>query len=226
MTNTSRLADLRDRNEFDELVILTSKPEDLPSLFDAGNLTVAQFLIVSELLTSMHNVSAQVRAAQTTSRIKSLIERLSENNAPERESASGVYPYGQTETRASGPYNGDNDPFRDDDSEDEDNDPFRLSPADRSEASPSEAGELFRKLFEPGGALSGDPDVMTVNGPVRMSTIPKDADGGFSQAWVDENCPCDDHEGKRADAAQLDADRARGGFREEYPEADRPGLYV
>jgi hypothetical protein len=226
MTNTSRLADLRDRNEFDELVILTSKPEDLPSLFDAGNLTVAQFLIVSELLTSMHNVGAQVRAAQATSRIKSLIERLSENNAPERESASGVYPYGQAETRASGPYSGDNDPFGDDDDEPENNDPFGLSPEDRSDSDSDAGAAAFRKLFEPGGALSSDPDVMTVNGPVRMSTIPKDTDGGISQAWVDENCPCGDHEEKRANAAQLDTDRSRGGFREEYPEADRPGLYV
>jgi hypothetical protein len=212
--NTSRLADLRDRNEYDELVILTSKPSDLPALFEAGDLTVSQFLIVGELMSAMGNVQNVARQTQARERIKALLSRL--NDSGERPEPNGVYPFGQTETRNS-------DPFADDDDdESENNDPFGLTPEARSDGEESAGVSAFRKLFEPGGPLSSDPDVQTVNGPVRLSEVPKDANGQIDPEWIEANCNCEDHQERRAQAAE----RARGGFREEYPEADRPGLYV
>lgn len=57
---------------------------------------------------------------------------------------------------------------------------------------PQKIREFFAKKM-----MSPDTEIQTVNGPVRYRDVPKDESGDVPDEWLDENCTCDDHEGKR-----------------------------
>lgn len=184
------LSDLRDQHERAELEILTASPDQLPTLFDSGALTVGQMIIVCELINGMRDVVNGAKADSARERATGLLAKYAERR------------YG-----AQAPEFGD-------DSDD----------ADLEERK----AEAIRRLKEILMARFNPDTVDTVNGPVPMSSIPRNEDGSFDQAWIEANCNCDDHNDARAAQAERAAELSRGGFREEHPSEndERTGLYV
>jgi hypothetical protein len=109
--------------------------------------------------------------------------------------------------------------------------PFGLADTDDepTEEQKAEAVRRLKELIKARFGLDSDTNMVdTVNGPVPMSSIPRDEEGNFDQAWINENCNCGDHNDARAAQAERAAELSRGGFREEHPSEndERTGLYV
>jgi hypothetical protein len=196
------LSDLRDQHERAELEILTASPDSLPTLFDSGALTVGQMIIVCELINGMRDVVNGAKADSARERATGLLAKYAEKRYGAQAAQYGTVssPFGLADT--------DDEP---------------------TEEQKAEAVRRLKELIKARFGLDSDTNMVdTVNGPVPMSSIPRDEEGNFDQAWINENCNCEDHTDKRVAQAERAAELSRGGFREEHPSEndERTGLYV
>lgn len=194
------LSDLRDQHERAELEILTASPDSLPTLFDSGALTVGQMIIVCELINGMRDVVNGAKADSARERATGLLAKYAEKRYGAQAAQYGTSPFGLADT--------DDEP---------------------TEEQKAEAVRRLKELIKARFGLDSDTKMVdTVNGPIPMSSIPRNEDGGFDQAWIEENCDCDEHTKTRDAQAARAAELARGGFREEHPSEndERTGLYV
>lgn len=79
--------------------------------------------------------------------------------------------------------------------------------ADAAQSSDKESAEALRKLRAYLTERLSKPQesmVETVNGPIKVSDMPRGLDGDVDRAWLEANCVCDDHEQMR-----IDADKAK-----------------
>jgi len=205
--DATRLSDLRDFNELKELEILTSTPRSLADVIeDRDSLTVNQTMILSDFLKALQTI-------RTTAR--SIIDSEPPVFGGPVESRGGL---GSSEYAA--------------DDSGTDDDPWSSGRAAWDAATPEERQDainkvkaMFANAFGSSPASPDDPDTLfsTVNGPVRLGDIPRDpATGDLDASWIDENCPCDNHERQRA-ARESVTDAEVSGV---SAYADSPGMYV